>query len=84
MPRPSRAQINIKLTDQDSILVERFRMGAITRGWGFKQAVLDALEKWLENPPQTLPTPMDSLGVVMSRLDALEAKLQEIGYFIIN
>ena len=79
MPRPTRAQINIKLTDQDSILVERFRMGAITRGWGFKQAVLDALEKWLENPPPSPPTPVDSLGVVMSRLDALEAKLIEIG-----
>ena len=79
MPRPSRAQINIKLTDQDSILVERFRLGATRRGWGFKQAVLDALEKWLENPPQQPPTPVDSLGVVMSRLDALEAKLIEIG-----
>ena len=79
MPRPTRAQINVKLTEQDSILVERFRMGAITRGWGFKQAVLDALEKWLENPPPSPPTPMDSLGLVMSRLDALEAKLQDIG-----
>ena len=79
MPRPSRAQINIKLTDQDSILVERFRDEATTRGWGFKQAVLDALEKWLENPPQTPPTPVDSLGVVIPRLEALEAKLQEMG-----
>lgn len=74
-----RAQINIKLTDQDSILVERFRDEATTRGWGFKQAVLDALENWLENPPQTPPTPVDSLGVVMSRLEALEARLIEIG-----
>ena len=79
MPRPTRAQINIKLTDQDSILVERFRSHATTRGWGFKQAVLDALEKWLENPPQTLPTRVDSLGVVIPRLEALEAKLIEIG-----
>ena len=79
MPRPTRAQINIKLTDQDSILVERFRDEAITRGWGFKQAVLDALANWLENPPRQPPTPMDSLGLVMSRLDALEAKLIEIG-----
>ena len=74
-----RAQINIKLTDQDSILVERFRLGATTRGWGFKQAVLDALENWLENPPQTPPTPMDSLGLVIPRLEALEARLIEIG-----
>ena len=79
MPRPSRAQINIKLTDQDSILVERFRLGATTRGWGFKQAVLDALANWLENPPPSPPTPMDSLGLVIPRLEALEARLIEIG-----
>ena len=73
-----RAQINIKLTDQDSTLVERFRSEATTWGWGFKEAVLDALANWLENPPQHPPTPVDSLGVVMSRLDALEAKLLEV------
>ena len=78
MPRPTRAQINIKLSDQDEILVERFREEATTRGWGFKQAVLDALENWLENPPQQPPTPMDSLGLVMLRLEALETKLQEV------
>jgi len=50
---------------------------ATTRGWGFKQAVLDALTNWLENPPQQPPTQLDSLGVVMSRLEALEAKLIE-------
>jgi len=74
-----RPQINIKLSDQDSILVERFRMGATTRGWGFKQAVLDALANWLENPPERSPTQLDSLGVVMARLEAVEAKLIEIG-----
>lgn len=72
-----RPQINIKLSDQDSILVERFRMGATTRGWGFKQAVLNALANWLENPPERSPTQLDSLGVVMARLEALEAKLIE-------
>jgi len=77
MTRPTRPQINVKLSDQDSILVERFRMGATTRGWGFKQAVLDAIASWLENPPQHPPTPIDSLGVVVSRLDALEARLQQ-------
>ena len=79
MPRPTRAQINIKLTDQDSILVERFRSHATTRGWGFKQAVLDALENWLENPPPSPPTRVDSQGLVIPRLEALEAKLIEIG-----
>jgi len=77
MPRPARPQINIKLSDQDSILVERFRNEATARGWGFKQAVLDALTNWLENPPQQPPTQLDSLAVVITRLDALEAKQQE-------
>ncbi len=79
MPRPTRPQINIKLGDQDEILVERFRLGATIRGWGFKQAVLDALANWLENPPQQPPTPVDSLVSVMPRLEAIEAKLKEIG-----
>jgi len=72
-----RPQINIKLNDQDALLVERFRTEATARGWGFKQAVLDALANWLENPPEQPPTQLDSLGVVISRLDALEAKQQE-------
>ena len=79
MPRPTRAQFNIKLTEQDSILVERFRSESATRGWGFKQAVLDALANWLENPPLPPPLSGDNLGQILPRLLALEAKLQEIG-----
>ena len=79
MPRPTRPQINIKLNDQDSILVECFRDEATIRGWGFKQAVLDALANWLENPPQQPPTRVDSLVSVIPRLEAIEAKLKEIG-----
>ena len=78
MSRPTRPQINIKLSDQDSILVERFRTEATTRGWGFKQAVLDALRNWLENPSETPPTSVDSLAVIIPRLEALETKLQEV------
>ena len=78
MPRPTRSQINVKLSDQDEILVERFREEATTRGWGFKQAVLDALANWLENPPLPSPPSGDSLAVIIPRLEALETKLQEV------
>lgn len=41
--------------------------------------MLDALRNWLENPSETPPTSVDSLVSVMPRLEAIEAKLKEIG-----